>query len=96
MVQEARNLQSVNISNCPSLDQSCIFQVKEDLSQLRHMDISRNAKFTILAVACLCSCENLEILVAHGYEFSAEELLFLEKTFESISSGTLELETDDG
>ena len=96
MVQVARNLQSVNIANCPSLDQSCIFQVKEDFGQLRHIDISRNAKFTILTVACLCSCENLEILVAHGYEFSAEELLFLEKTFESISSGTLELETNDG
>lgn len=96
IVQEARNLQSVNIANCPSLDQSCIFQVKEDFGQLRHIDISGNAKFTILTVACLCSCENLEILVAHGYEFSAEELLFLEKTFESITGGTLKLETDDG
>ena len=38
----------------------------------------------------------LEILIAHGYEFSAEELLFLQKTFESISSVTLEIETDDG
>lgn len=95
MVQEARNLQSVNIANCPSLDQSCIFQVKEDFGQLRHIDISGNAKFTILTVACLCSCEDLEILVAHGYQFSAEELLLLEKTFESTTGGTLELETDD-
>lgn len=95
IVQEARNLESLNISNCPSLDQSCIFQVKQYMNQLRHVDISGNAKFTILTVACLCSCENLEILAAHGYEFSAEELLFLRKTFESISSGTLELETDD-
>lgn len=38
----------------------------------------------------------MEILVAHGYEFSAEELLLLEKTFESTTGGTLELETDDG
>jgi len=60
------------------------------------VDISGNPKFTILAVACLCSCENLEILVAHGYEFSEEELLFLQKTFDPISSGTLEIETDDG
>lgn len=89
-------MESLNISNCSSLDQSCIFQVKQYVSQLRHVDISGNAKFTILTVACLCSCENLEILVVHGYEFSAEELLFLQKTFESISSGTLELETDDG
>jgi len=96
IVQEARNLESLNISNWSSLNQSCIFQVKQYVSQLRHVDISGNAKFTILTVACLCSCENLEILVAHGYEFSAEELLFLQKTFESISSGTLELETDDG
>ena len=96
IVQEARNLESLNLSNCPSLDQSCIFQVKQYMSQLRHVDISRNAKFTILTVPCLCSCENLEILLAHGYEFSAEELLFLQKTFESISGGTLELDTDDG
>ena len=44
------------------------------------MDISRNAKFTILTVACLCSCENVEILVAHGHEFSSEELLSPVKT----------------
>ena len=35
-------------------------------------------------------------IVAHGYNFSADELLFLTKTFDSVASGTLELETDDG
>ena len=38
----------------------------------------------------------MHMLVAHGYNFTAEELLFLIKTFESVSSGSLELETDDG
>ena len=55
IVQEARNLESLNISNCSSLDQSCIFQMKQYVGKLRHVDISGNAKFTILAVACLCS-----------------------------------------
>ena len=34
--------------------------------------------------------------MAHGYNFSAEELLFLSRTFESLSSGALQLETEDG
>jgi len=35
------------------------------------------------------------MLVAHGYNFIAEELLLLIKTFESVSSGSLELKPDD-
>ena len=96
IIRVAKNLESLDISNCPGLDQICIFQAKQDLNQLRHVDISGNNKFTILSIACLCSCENLQMLVAHGFELTAEQLLFLTKTFTSISSGTLELETEDG
>lgn len=60
------------------------------------MDIYGNQKLRILAVACLCSCKNLQLLVAHGFQFSVEELQFLTKTFESTSSRMLELETEDG
>ena len=59
IIRVAANLDRLNISNCPGLDQSCIFQIKQDLNQLRHVDISGNPQFTILAVACLCSCKNL-------------------------------------
>ena len=69
------------------------------LNQLRHVDISQisgNPQFTVLAVACLCSCKNLQIIVTYGLTLSPEELLFLTKTFDSVSNGTLEIETEDG
>ena len=52
-------------------------------------------QFTILVVACLCSCPELVTIEAHGLEFSAEELLLLSKTFESARSGSLQIETDE-
>ena len=96
IIRVAANLDSLNISNCPGLDQSCFFQIRQDLNQLRHVDISGNPQFTVLAVACLCSCKNLQIIVTYGLKLSPEELLFLTKTFDSVSNGTLEIETEDG
>ena len=99
IIRVAANLDSLNISNCPGLDQSCIFQIRQDLNQLRRVDISQisgNPQFTVLAVACLCSCKNLQIIVTYGLTLSPEELLFLTKTFDSVSNGTLEIETEDG
>lgn len=61
-----------------------------DISQ-----ISGNPQFTVHAVACLCSCKNLQIIVTYGLTLSPEELLFLTKTFDSVSNGTLEIETED-
>lgn len=98
IIRVAANLDSLNISNCSGLDQSCIFQIRQDLNQLRHVDISQisgNPQFTVLAVACLCSCKNLQIIVTYGLTLSPEELLFLTKTFDSVSNGTLEIETED-
>ena len=95
-MRNAPNLEFLDISNCQNLEQSTIFHIKSALSYLEHVNISGNRNFTILAVASLCSSENIHMLVAHGYNFNAEELLFLIKTFESVSSGSLELETDDG
>ena len=99
IIRVAANLDSLNISNCPGLDQSCIFQIRQDLNQLRRVDISQisgNPQFTVLAVACLCSCKNLQIIVTYGLTLSPEEFLFLTKTFDSVSNGTLEIETEDG
>lgn len=92
IIRVAANLDSLNISNCPGLDQSCIFQIRQDLNQLRHVDICGNPQFTVLAVACLCSCKNLQIIVTYGLTLSPEELLFLTKIFDSVSNGTLEIE----
>ena len=93
----AEILEFLDISNCSSLEQSSIFQAKKAFSRLEYVDISGNqGNFTILAVACLCSCESLQMIVAHGFTFTVEELLFLSKTFESVSSGELQLELEDG
>ena len=67
------------------------------MSRLEYVNISGNCgKFTILAVTCLRSCENITTVVAHGHNFSPDELLFLTKTFDSVARGTMELETEDG
>ena len=96
IMRVAANLDSLNISNCPGLDQSYIFQIKQDLNQLRQVDISGNPQFTVLAFACLCSCKNLQIIVTYGLKLSPQELLFLTKTFDSVSNGILDIETEDG
>ena len=93
----AENLEFLDISNCSSLEQSSIFQAKKAFSRLEYVDISGNqGNFTILVVVCLCSCESLQMIVAHGFTFTVEELLFLSKTFESVSRGELQLELEDG
>lgn len=98
IIRAAENLENLDISNCMSLTQSSIFKAKNVFGRgLEYVDISGNqGKFTILAVACLCSCESLQTMVAHGYNFTADELQFLSRTFKSVSSGTLQLETEDG
>ena len=95
IIRNAPNLEFLDISNCQNLEQSSIFHIKSALPYLERVNISGNRNFTILAVASLCSCENIHMLEAHGYNFNAEELLFPMKTFEAVSSGSMELETDD-
>ena len=78
IVNKASDLEYSDISNCAFLDQSTIFHGKNALSRLEYANISGNCeKITILAVACLCSYENVQTIVAHGYRFSADELLCL-------------------
>ena len=99
IIRTAANLEYLDISNCTSLEQTSIFEIKNAVFSrgLEYVDISGNQeRFTILAVACLCSCENIQTIVVHGYNFHGEELLFLSRTFESLSSGALQLETEDG
>lgn len=99
IVRTAENLEYLDISNCTSIEQSSIFEIKNAVFSrgLEYVNISGNQeRITILAVACLCSCEIIQKIVAHGYNFTGEQLLFLSSTFESLSSGNLQLETDDG
>ncbi|KAL9953619.1 hypothetical protein ACROYT_G041065 [Oculina patagonica] len=95
MMESATGLQHLDISNCPALEQIAIFKAKENIGELVNIAISGNTQFTILAIACLCSCPELVTIEAHGLEFSAEEL-FLSKTFYTIGSGELRLEMEEG
>ena len=92
MMQTTINLEQLDISDCPALDQIAIFRAKDTQRELQHIAISRNTQFTVLAIACLCSFPELVTIEAHGLEFTAEELLFLSKTFESVGNGYLLLE----
>ena len=68
IVNKASDLEYLDIPNCTFLDQSTIFHGKNALSRLEYANISSNCeKFTILAVACLCSYEGVQTIVAHGY-----------------------------
>lgn len=96
MMQTAINLERLDISDCPAVDQIAIFWAKESQRELQHIAISRNTQFTVLAIACLCSFPELVTIEAHGIELRAEELLFLSKTFESVGNGFLQLETEEG
>ena len=96
MMQTAINLERLDISDCPAVDQIAIFRAKESQRELQHIAISRNTQFTVLAIACLCSFPELVTIEAHGIELRAEELLFLSKTFESVGNGYLQLETEEG
>ena len=95
MMLSAISLERLDISDCPGLDQIAIFHARESQRELQHIAISRNKQFTILAIACLCSFPEVVTIEAHGLEISAEELLFLSKTFESLGNGTLQLETEE-
>ena len=89
-------LDFLDISNCAHLFQPVTFKARPQLNELTRMDISHNSNFTILAIACLCSCSSLELLVVHGIDITLNELQFLSSTFEAISSGELVLNTGDG
>ncbi len=96
IARSAISLETLDISNCPNISQVTIFQARESLRDLQHIAISGNIQFTILTVACLCTCPNIASIEAHGIPLSAEDLLFLWKTFELVASGEIQLETDDG
>lgn len=96
IVRSAISLETLDISNCPNISQVTIFQARESLRDLQHVAISGNIQFTILTVACLCSCPNIASIEAHGIPLSPEDMLFLWKTFKLVASGEIQLETDDG
>ena len=96
MIRSTTSLVRLDISHCPNIDQIAIFQARETFHELQHIAISGNSQFTILAVACLCSCPKITTVEAHGLQLSADDLLFLWKSFEYVTRGEIELETGDG
>ena len=95
MMQSSTTLEVLDISYCTGISQVTIFQARDNLDYVQHIDISGNTQLTILAVACLCSRPNIATIQAHALELSPEVLLFLIKTFEFVARGDGELETDD-
>jgi len=96
MMRSTTTLEVLDISYCTGISQVTIFQAKDNLNYIQHIAISGNRQLTILAVACLCSCPNIATIQAHALQLSAEELLFLIKSFECAARGDIQLETDDG
>lgn len=65
------------------------------MNDLEHIDISGN-NFSVLSIACLCSCSSIQNKTAHSIRISPEEILFLQSMFENVSRGGLAIETEDG
>ena len=58
-------LENLEIANCQQLDQTTIVKARTYLSELVRIDIS-NQNSSILAVACLCSCSELQQFIMYG------------------------------
>lgn len=89
-------LQYLNVSSCPRIEDNFVFHSKEYLDELTQLDISHNPNITLLGLACLCSYSDLKLIQVHGMKLTPNELLFLVKTFNSVSSGDCDIETEDG
>ena len=59
MMRSSTTLEVLDISYCTSISQVAIFQAKDNLDYVQHIDISGNRQFIILAVAYLCSARIL-------------------------------------
>ena len=90
------DLQYLDVSNCPRLEDEFIFRVKNSLGELAQLDISHNSNISILGLACLCSYSELQLIYFHGMKLNHNQMLFLSKTFNTVSRGECEIETEDG
>ena len=82
IARSAEFLQTLEIADCLEIDQTSFFMARPYLScELEIVDISRNPKFTVLAVACLCSCTSIHRQVLHDIKLSPEGTTFLTKNF---------------
>ena len=79
MIRSSTTLEVLDISYCTGISQVAIFQARDNLDYVQHIAISSERQLTILAVTCMCSCQNIVTIRAHALQLSAEELLFLRK-----------------
>ena len=61
MMQSSTTLEVLDISYCTGISQVAIFQARDNLDYVQHIDISGNTQLTILAVACLCCRPNIAL-----------------------------------
>ena len=64
-----------------------IFEAKPLLRLSRSINVFHNKKFTVLAIACLCSLDSLQQIHARGIHMEFKGLLFLSKTFPRLKDG---------
>ena len=61
---------------------------------MTNINVSYNAQFSILAIACLCSYGSIQEIHAKGFALQEKEILFLTKTFPRLARGEIELQMD--
>jgi len=91
----AIHLRALKIERCGNITEDAIFRSKYTLQRLRSVDISFNPQFGILAIACICSYESIQDICFNGIKLTAEELLFLSKTFPRVANYGIDLRSNE-
>lgn len=91
----AKQLRTLEIANCENISEEAIFRAKYNLQRLRSVNISYNPQFSVLAIACLCSCESIVDICFCGTKLEEKELLFLSKTFSRLPNGGISLRSGE-
>lgn len=94
LVTAARRLRVLVIENCGEISESAIFKAKDSLRYMTNINVSYNAQFSVLAIACLCSYPAIQEICANGLSLEEKEILFLSKTFPRLVSGKIDLQTE--
>ena len=85
VASSARQMRELSIEGCMGI--LAIFEAKPLLRLSRSINVFHNKKFTVLAIACLCSLDSLQQIRARGIHMEFKEILFLSKTFPRLKDG---------
>ena len=77
LVNAAKRLQILDIESCVKISESAIFKAKDNLRYVTNINVSYNAQFRILTIACLCLYGSIQEVCAKGFALQGKEILFL-------------------